>query len=306
MRVRTGMIATAALWLAVAASAPSARPSAASAADDRSGSRGSDSSGSGNGGSFSGHSTLDATLAAVLKNAGFTGEIESALERRLDRPIDGRLADLGRLLFFDKLHSLHHDNTCAGCHSPTNGFGDTQSIAIGVQNNSVVGPDRSGPRNQRRTPMVINTAFLPALMWNGRFSAPSGDPFDNSRGFLFPPPEGDVRFPPAIRAFRHLLAGAGAHPADRARRGRRLRGDVAGRSRRPTFCQFDDGIGDLVPPPDASGFRNEPIRQAVLDRLNAQPEYRRLFGELFPTRQGRRPDRLQRCSAGRSPSSSSR
>ena len=175
MRVRTGMIATAALWLAVAASAPSARPSAASAADDRSGSRGSDSSGSGNGGSFSGHSTLDATLAAVLENAGFTGEIESALERRLDRSIDGRLADLGRLLFFDTLHSLRHDNTCAGCHSPTNGFGDSQGIAIGVQNNGVVGPDRSGVRNQRRSPMVINTAFLPAVMWNGRFSAPSGE-----------------------------------------------------------------------------------------------------------------------------------
>jgi len=166
MRVRTAMIATAALWLAVAVSAPSA----ASAADDRSGSRGSESSGSGNG-DRSGHSTLDATLDAVLKNAGFTGEIESALERRLDRSIDGRLADLGRLLFFDTLHSLRHDNTCAGCHSPTNGFGDSKGIAIGVQNNGIVGPDRSGVRNQRRSPMVINTAFLPALMWNGRFSA---------------------------------------------------------------------------------------------------------------------------------------
>ena len=103
MRVRTGMIATAALWLAVAASAPWARPSAASAADDRSGSRGSDSSGSGSGGSFSGHSALDATLAAVLKNAGFTGRIESTLERRLGRPSTGRLADLGRLLFFDTI-----------------------------------------------------------------------------------------------------------------------------------------------------------------------------------------------------------
>jgi cytochrome c peroxidase len=37
-----------------------------------------------------------------------------------------------------------------------------------------------------------------------------------------------------------------------------------------------------VPPPDASGFRNEPIRQAVLARLNASPGYRTLFGEVFP------------------------
>ena len=25
------------------------------------------------------------------------------------------------------------DNTCAGYHSPTNGFGDTQPIAIGIE-----------------------------------------------------------------------------------------------------------------------------------------------------------------------------
>jgi hypothetical protein len=53
-------------------------------------------------------------------------------------------------------------------------------MAIGVQNNNLVGPDRAGPRNRRRSPLVVNTAFLSALMWNGRFNAPSGDPFDNS------------------------------------------------------------------------------------------------------------------------------
>jgi len=54
------MIATAVLWLAVAASALWVRPSAASAADGRSGSGGSDNSGSSNSGS--GHSTLDTML----------------------------------------------------------------------------------------------------------------------------------------------------------------------------------------------------------------------------------------------------
>jgi len=42
-------------------------------------------------------------------------------------------------------------------------------------------------------------------------------------------------------------------------------------------------LGGVVPPPDASGFRNEPIRQAVLDRLNASPAYRALFGAIFPS-----------------------
>ena len=102
----------------------------------------------------------------------------------------------GRLLWFDTFTGLHNDNTCAGCHSPTRGFGDTQSIAIGIDNNGMVGPDRTGPRNQRRTPTVVNSAFFPKLMWNGRFFAPSGNPFDNSLGFVFPQPEGVTAFPP--------------------------------------------------------------------------------------------------------------
>ena len=116
---------------------------------------------------------IDVKLAGVLRSAGFTGTVESTLEARLGRKISPDLADLGRLLWFDKLPALFHDNACGGCHSPTNGFGDTQSIAIGIQNNNVVGPGRRGPRNKRRAPLVINAAFYPSLMWNGRFRAAS-------------------------------------------------------------------------------------------------------------------------------------
>src|SRR5262249_6480980 len=49
------------------------------------------------------------------------------------------------------------------------------------------------------------------------------------------------------------------------------------------FDQFDDGQGSIVPAPDGSGSRNEPIRQAVLRRLNASPSYRRLFSRTFPS-----------------------
>lgn len=38
-----------------------------------------------------------------------------------------------------------------------------------------------------------------------------------------------------------------------------------------------------MPAPAPDGFRNEPIRQAVLGRLNSTPKYRQLFGELFPS-----------------------
>src|SRR6185436_7871794 len=91
--------------------------------------------------------TLEDQLRAALRAAGFTGTIQSTLVPRLGRPINNNLADLGRLLWFDKSGGLHSDNTCGGCHSPSTGFGDTQSIAIGIQNNNVVGPNRTGPRN---------------------------------------------------------------------------------------------------------------------------------------------------------------
>jgi len=132
----------------------------------------------------------------VLSRAGFTGTVGAPIEQRLGRPIDPRLANLGRLLWFDTSGGLHNDNTCGGGHSPANGFGDSQSIAIGAQNNNWIGPHRAGPRNQRRTSSAANAPLYPKVMWNGRFSAPSGDPFDNSLGYLFPAPEGSTKFPP--------------------------------------------------------------------------------------------------------------
>jgi cytochrome c peroxidase len=228
-----------------------------------------------------GDRNLSRKLREVLHQAGFTGRVESTLERRLGRNLNLQLAELGRLLWFDVSGGLHSDNTCGGCHSPTNAMGDTQSIAISIQNNNLVGPRRTGPRNQRRTPSAANTAFYPKLMWNGRFSAPSGDPFNNSLGFLFPPPEGNTKFLPKDPVITHLLI-AQAHipPTELV--------EVAGFTGTagtlgPRFDIFDDGKGGIVPPPDASGFRNEPIRQSVLGRLNSNHLYRRLFGRLFPS-----------------------
>ncbi|HYV00387.1 MAG TPA: cytochrome c peroxidase [Pyrinomonadaceae bacterium] len=193
-------------------------------------------------------SELDEHLASVLEQQGFTGRIESTLEQRIGHRIDNQLADLGRLLFFDTVTGLNNDNNCSGCHSPTRGFGDTQSIAIGVQNNGIVGPDRSGPRNQRRTPMAANTAFFPNLMWNSRFASLSNNPFDNSAGFLFPPPEGLT-----LSYLPHLLvAQAFIPPTERV--------EVAGFS-------FP---GD-----------NYDIRNEVLRRINEVPEYRKRFGKIF-------------------------
>ena len=212
---------------------------------------------------------LDQQVQAALRSAGFTGTIQSQFLPLLGRSLNPQLADLGRLLWFDKSGGLHDDNTCGGCHSPSRAFGDTQSIAIGIQNNNVVGPDRTGPRNQRRTPFASNTPFYPNMMWNGRFAAISGDPFDNSLGFQFPPPEGTTRFPPNDPIVTHLsIAQAHMPPTELV--------EVAGFTCTagtigPEFDQFDDGKGACLPPADATGTRNDPIRAVVLQRLNGTP-----------------------------------
>jgi cytochrome c peroxidase len=191
---------------------------------------------------------VDAQLHSYLASLGFTGRIASTLEARLGRRIDHQLADVGRLLWFDPIQGLNDDNSCAGCHSPTNGFGDTQPIAIGVDNNGIVGPGRTGPRNQRRSPMVINNAFYPTLMWNSRFRAVSGDPFDNSQGFIFPAPEGL-----SLSHLPHLLtAQAFIPPTERV--------EAAG-------FHF---VGD-----------NDDMRAEVARRLNETEEYRRRFARVF-------------------------
>lgn len=199
-------------------------------------------------GESGGNARVDADLAQVLRQAGFTGRIEDKLEDRLGRDLDLARANLGRLLFFDKILGLNNDNACAGCHSPTNGFGDTQSIAIGIENNNIVGPDRRGPRNQRRTPMVLNTAFFPNLMWNSRFASLSDDPFDNADGFIFPPPESRT-----LSYLPHLLVAQAFIPPTE-------RNEAAG---------FDF-------PGTSSDIRNEVVR-----RLNQTPNYRRLFRQVF-------------------------
>lgn len=193
---------------------------------------------------------LNDQLSALLTLHGFTGKVGQSLEQRLGRKIDIQLADLGRLAFHDSLLGLNDDNSCSGCHAAPLGFGDSQSIAIGVENNNIVGPNRIGPRNQRRAPLVLNNVFYPALMWNSRFNSISGDPFDNSAGFQFPLPEGF-----SLSGMPHLLTAQAFIPV----------------TEKPEMAGFHPSVP----------VTNDGIRAAVFERLNANADYRRLFAKNF-------------------------
>lgn len=177
----------------------------------------------------------------------FTGQVESEVDERRGRPVDTELAEAGQLLFFDPVTSLG-DNTCAGCHAPNASFADGQSITIGVDNNGIVGPSRTGPRNMRRSPTVLNTVLFPRLMLNSRFESLSGDPFDNSAGFLFPDPEGT-----SLSHLPHLMAAQAFMPVVDAI-------EMAG---------------------DFEGTRDE-MRAEIARRVDAIDEYRDPFGSVFP------------------------
>ncbi len=143
---------------------------------------------------------IDEWLQGELVDREFDGRIEEKLVEHLGRPINAERAELGRLLFFDPITSLTEDNSCSGCHGPNSAFNDANSISIGVGNNGIVGPGRRGPHNQRRAPTIVNAVFYQALMWDSRFRSLSFDPFDNSRGFSFPEPEGL-----SLSGLEHLL-----------------------------------------------------------------------------------------------------
>ncbi|HLG16909.1 MAG TPA: cytochrome c peroxidase [Blastocatellia bacterium] len=196
-----------------------------------------------------GDNSLDQELGAVLAAHGFTGTIEATVQARLGRPINQKLAAAGHLLYYDAILAVKQDNACAACHSPTAGYADTQSIAIGINSNGLVGPSRAGPRIRRRAPTGINTAFYPTLTRVGRFESLSGDPFDNSAGFRMPEPEGLT-----LSYFSHLLAAAACI-------------SVTDRTALVGFKFTGD---------------NYAIRATVAARVNGIKRYRKMFAKVYP------------------------
>lgn len=68
-------------------------------------------------------------------------------------------AELGKMLFFDPRLSGSNWISCATCHNPSLGWSDGLPTAIGH------GMKMLG----RATPTILNTAYQPRQMWDGRF-----------------------------------------------------------------------------------------------------------------------------------------
>src|SRR5207237_196080 len=113
----------------------------------------------------------------------------------------------------------------------------------------------------------------------GRFSAvPApgqslGDPFTNKFGFEFPLPEGTTMFPANDPLAQHLLHAQAHIPPTETVEVAGFTGTcpngIASAGIFQEQCQFDNGHGATVPEPDASGFRNQPIRDKAILMLNS-------------------------------------
>ena len=73
-------------------------------------------------------------------------------------PFDAAKAELGKHLFFDPRLSRTGAVSCASCHNPGFDWSDGLPRGVGV----------TGVPLPRKTPTVLNAAWLTALMWDGR------------------------------------------------------------------------------------------------------------------------------------------
>jgi cytochrome c peroxidase len=171
-------------------------------------------------------------------------------------PVRNALVQLGKALAFDKILSGNRDISCMTCHLPGLGVGDQRSLSIG-QGASGLGADRVHPGGAfipRNAPPAFNLHAMEPLFWDGRV-------FRDPAGVMHTP--ADVRLTEAMqRTFEFgTLSALPLFP-------------VLSRSE----MRADDG-NELAAIPDA----DEPaIWAALMQRLGAIPQYRRMFERAYP------------------------
>jgi cytochrome c peroxidase len=109
---------------------------------------------------------LQIALAALIISFSFAGRGAQptlppeypAMNIPEDNPLTEEKIALGERLFFEKGLSADHSVSCGSCHNPSRFFADVVAISKGVH-------DYQGQRNAIS---LLNTAYSPHLMWDGR------------------------------------------------------------------------------------------------------------------------------------------
>lgn len=106
------------------------------------------------------------TAAAPISQAGDVTSKEAyrrpvGIQSPSSNPLTTEKAALGKHLFFDARLSRDGTMSCATCHAPDKRWSDGRLRPLGSDNVA----------NARRTPTVLNSAWLTTLMWDGRASS---------------------------------------------------------------------------------------------------------------------------------------
>lgn len=175
----------------------------------------------------------------------------------LERPAPGRpaLVRLGQALAFDKILSGNRDISCMTCHLPTFATGDGRSLSVG-QGGTGLGPSRipAGPFIPRNSPQIFNLFAVSELFWDGRVSRDASGNYHT--------PAGAALTPAMTQVFE--FGAVSAQPLF----------PVLSREEMRAF----EG-NELAAIPDD---HPEQIWAALMARLGAIPEYRRLFEAAYP------------------------
>ncbi|MCX7852906.1 MAG: FG-GAP-like repeat-containing protein [Caldilineales bacterium] len=177
---------------------------------------------------------------------------------------DPAKVELGRMLFFDKELSGNRDISCATCHHPTLGTGDNLSLSIGTGGFGL-GPERRRgamrmliPRN---APELFNRGSPEwhTMFWDGRVI---GTPYE---GFTHPA-EFTQTLPSGLDS---LLAAQAMFPVT-------SRAEMRGEPKDLDVFGNENEVA-------ASGEKDlQAVWRALMKRLLAIPEYRRLFAAAYP------------------------
>jgi cytochrome c peroxidase len=177
----------------------------------------------------------------------------------LGRPpqVRSTLVRLGQALAFDKILSGNRDISCMTCHLPTFATGDGRSLSIG-QGATGLGTSRVHPQGAfipRNAPPLFNLFAMQPLFWDGRV-------VKDELG-VFHTPAGAALTAAMTQVFEFgSLSALPLFPV------------VSREEMRDTV-----GSNELA---DVSDEHPEQVWEALMVRLGAIPEYRRLFQEAYP------------------------
>ena len=166
------------------------------------------------------------------------------------------LVRLGQALAFDKILSGNRDISCMTCHLPGFATGDGRSLSVG-QGATGLGPLRVPPNGvfiPRNAPPLFNINAMLHLFWDGRVSVDAHGHFTT--------PAGSQITPAMTRVFEFgAISALGLFPVTN-------RAEMRAASGNELAAISDDDL--------------PAIWAALMRRLGAIPEYRKMFEDAYP------------------------